>query len=143
MALTKAKLLEIINSGALDGAIFLRQHKVGDLVFSTVNTNPGAIYGGTWIAWGSGRVPVGADAAQTEFNTVEKTGGSKLLQSHSHYLFSSAGTNINVPAWTAKDNGTIGGSDTLGNVSFTMSAGTGNGQNLQPYITCYMWKRTA
>lgn len=48
---------------------------------------------GTWVAWGAGRVPVGVDTAQTEFNTVEKTGGEKThtlatneMPRHNHML---------------------------------------------------------
>jgi len=37
-----------------------------------------AAFGGTWVAWGSGRVPVGVDTTQTEFDTVEETGGTKF-----------------------------------------------------------------
>ncbi len=33
--------------------------------------------GGTWVAWGSGRVPVGVNGSDSSFNTVEKTGGEK------------------------------------------------------------------
>lgn len=38
-----------------------------------------ALLGGTWEAWGSGRVPVGVDSQQTEFATAGKTGGSKTV----------------------------------------------------------------
>lgn len=38
-----------------------------------------ALLGGTWEAWGSGRVPVGVDSQQTEFATSGKTGGSKSV----------------------------------------------------------------
>ena len=33
------------------GAIFLASHPVGSLFETTVSTNPGALYGGTWAAW--------------------------------------------------------------------------------------------
>jgi len=36
-----------------------------------------ARFGGTWEAWGSGRVPVGVNTSDTSFDTVEETGGSK------------------------------------------------------------------
>lgn len=57
--------------------IFNLVYPVGSIYMSTVNTNPGTLFGGTWIAWGSGRVPVGVDANDTAFDTVEETGGSK------------------------------------------------------------------
>ena len=69
-------------------------HPVGTIKMTTVNTNPGTYLPGTWVAWGSGRVPVGVDTSQTEFNTVEKTGGEKTHQltvdempSHNHSIF--------------------------------------------------------
>ena len=39
------------------------------------NTNPSTYLGGTWVAWGAGKVPVGVDTTDTDFATVEKTGG--------------------------------------------------------------------
>jgi microcystin-dependent protein len=99
--------------------------------------------GTTWTTWGSGRVPVGVDTSQTEFNTVEKTGGAKThtlvvneMPSHSHDMPTGNGGSGSV--WGYENRGCettwTGNTDT-----------TGNGQphnNLQPYITCYMWKRT-
>ena len=67
-------------------------YPVGSIFTSVVATNPGTLLGiGTWTAFGAGRVPVGLDAAQTEFDTVEETGGAKTvalstaeLASHTH-----------------------------------------------------------
>lgn len=104
-------------------------------------------FGGTWVAWGAGRVPVGVDTSQTEFNTVEKTGGEKThtlsvdeMPSHSHSLagmriYQSGGTHAWPPdqyANSAVESGSTG------------NAGSGQAHNnLQPYITCYMYKRVA
>jgi len=45
---------------------------------ATNNTNPATLLGfGTWVAFGAGRVPVGFDAGDTDFDTAEETGGSK------------------------------------------------------------------
>jgi microcystin-dependent protein len=104
-----------------------------------------------WEAWGSGRVPVGVDAAQTEFDTVEKTGGEKThtlsiaeAAVHYHLLYNSAGGASEFPAYSGKDNGTVGGSPTTGYGSQTTPTGGGEAHNnLQPYVTCYIWKRTA
>ena len=55
-------------------------YPVGSIFTSVVATNPGTLLGiGTWTAFGAGRVPVGLDAAQTEFDTVEETGGAKTV----------------------------------------------------------------
>ena len=51
---------------------------------SANNTSPASLFGGTWQSWGSGRVPIGVNTSDSEFSTVEKTGGSKYLQSHTH-----------------------------------------------------------
>lgn len=51
-------------------------YPVGCIYMTTVSTNPNSIFGfGTWVAWGSGRVPVGVNASDSNFSTVEKTGG--------------------------------------------------------------------
>jgi len=119
--------------------IALTIYPVGSIYMSTVNTNPASLFGGTWVAWGNGRVPVGVDTTQTEFNTVEKTGGNKNTQSHVHTF---AYSNINLQAGStayalAQYNGAVAANGA------TSSYGTGDSQNLQPYITCYMWKRIA
>ena len=112
---------------------------------SVNNVNPSTLFGGTWIAFGTGRTLVGVDTSQTEFDTVEKTGGEKThtltideMPSHSH----------DAKGWAAVIDGS-GSYKTLGaeGVSRTYSTdATGGGQShniLQPYITVYMWKRTA
>ncbi len=65
---------------------------VGSIFLSTVSTNPGTSLGcGTWGAFGAGRALVGLDSGQTEFDTVEETGGAKThtlasseMPSHTH-----------------------------------------------------------
>ena len=127
--------------------MFLAAHPVGSLFETTVSTNPGTLYGGTWAAWGGGRTPVGVNTADTSFNTVEKTGGAKThtltvqeIPNHAHDLnaVNEGVDNPNGgyhPGWTFNKQYT----------AQVMSASIGGGQahnNLQPYITCYIWKRT-
>lgn len=121
-------------------------YPVGSIYFSTTQTNPGSIFGGTWVAWGSGRVPVGVDITQTEFNTVNKTGGAKThtltiaeMPAHTHQYRHYFGK-INA------DDGPYGSLPTGVTDPGGPTKSTGGGQahnNLQPYITCYMWRRTA
>lgn len=55
---------------------------VGSVFLAVVATNPATLLGyGTWAAFGAGRMLVGLDAGQTEFDTVEETGGAKT---HGH-----------------------------------------------------------
>lgn len=139
-AITSAK----IASGALLDLVY----PIGSIYMSATLSTPSAVAtalgGGTWVAWGTGRVPVGIDTSDTDFNTVEKTGGSKDLQQHNHGL---PMTDI---AYYVGDNS--GQTDFYGASSsrgcqfgpgYTNDAGTGQSGNLQPYITCYMYKRTA
>ena len=55
-------------------------YPVGSIYMSTNSINPGGILGGTWEAWGAGKVPVGVDAADTDFDAAGKTGGAKTAQ---------------------------------------------------------------
>ena len=66
-------------------------YPVGSIYMSVNATNPSTYFGGTWVAWGAGRVPVGINASDSNFNTVEKTGGAATvtlsasqIPSHTH-----------------------------------------------------------
>lgn len=71
-----------------------KKYPVGHILMSAENVNPKTYLGfGTWEAWGAGRVPVGVDSTQTEFNTSGKTGGAKThslkvaeLPEHTHVI---------------------------------------------------------
>tara|TARA_Y100000401_G_scaffold99177_1_gene87293 strand:- start:1157 stop:1882 length:726 start_codon:yes stop_codon:yes gene_type:complete len=124
-------------------------YPVGSIyINAAVATNPGTLLGfGTWAAFGAGRVMVGIDASQTEFDTLEETGGAKThtltvseLPSHTHN--NPAGIS---PAPNANDVDITGGNGrTIDNNVVTDATGGGSAHNnLQPYIVVYMWKRTA
>jgi microcystin-dependent protein len=65
---------------------------VGSVFISVVSTNPATLLGvGTWAALAPGRVLVGLDAGDADFDTVEETGGAKTvtlteaqIPSHTH-----------------------------------------------------------
>ena len=138
-----------VTPATLTAALLGRVYPVGSIFMSTVNTNPGTYLGGTWVAWGTGRVPVGVDTGQTEFNTVEKTGGAKThtlsiaeMPAHTHPLVGSNGGSANLgPSVTSNSNGDR--ATALPGGLATSTGGGGAHNNLQPYITCYMFKRTA
>ena len=51
---------------------------IGSVFLSVVATNPNTLLGyGTWAAFGAGRMLVGLDAADSDFDTEEETGGTK------------------------------------------------------------------
>lgn len=54
-------------------------YPVGAIYMSVDSTNPGTLFGGTWTSWGAGKVPVGINTSDTDFDTVEKTGGNKTV----------------------------------------------------------------
>lgn len=115
-------------------------YPIGSIYLSVNATNPSKYFGGTWVAWGTGRVPVGVDTTQTEFSTVEKTGGSKYLQAHIHGAALGASNSYTPNGgshWLAEY------ISSASNPSYIKSTGDGDSGNLQPYITCYMWKRVA
>lgn len=152
-------------------------YPVGSIYMSVNATNPSAYFGGTWVAWGAGRVPVGINTADTNFSTVEKTGGastvtltSTQIPSHTHakgtLATASAGAhthnlNLTKTTWAGSSSSRVVVDSTdytamtnkatasAGAHTHTISgstAATGGGgahSNLQPYIVCYMWKRTA
>lgn len=120
-------------------------HPIGSIYMTVDQTNPSTLFGGTWEAWGSGRVPVGVDVTQTEFNSVEKIGGSMDMQNHFHNGLFVDGTPLKFAGGGNQSAGNAFQGIQLNgpNMIYTASTGTGNSGNLQPYITCYMWKRTA
>lgn len=129
-------------------------HPVGSIYMSATLSTAAqveAAIGGTWVAWGAGRVPVGVDTADTDFDTAEETGGEKThalttqeMPPHSHRTKSvDTGTGSQ-----GKANGTYYQGGWWGNYDDTTTTGGSSGSvvahnNLQPYITCYMYKRTA
>ena len=120
-------------------------YPVGSVYINASNpTNAGTLLGfGTWEAFGAGRVPVGLNASDTDFDTAEETGGSKT-----HTL-----TTAEIPAHTHNSNFISTGSGSPGvstagayaaTTSVTSSTGGGGAHTIvQPYIIVYMWKRTA
>jgi len=131
---------------AIPGVDLSSVYPVGSVyINASVSTSPATLLGfGTWEAFGAGRVMVGLDAGQTEFDTLGETGGAKThtltqseLPSHNHSTAYSGTFKAGLDA----DGGTFvtqAGSGTTG------STGSGSAHNnLQPYIVVYMWKRTA
>lgn len=102
------------------------------------NFNPNNFYlNGVWERYGNGRVIVGVDENQTEFNTTSKTGGSKKLQDHWHPIPYDSGTTQSV----SKDKFLLNGYNNKWDANVgTLGSGEGNSGNLQPFITAYRWK---
>ena len=104
-----------------------------------------AIGGTTWTAFGAGKVLVGVDASDTDFDTVEETGGAKThtlsiaeMPAHTHSYDKQV---TSTDALSIHDISRVTGGNT-GATTGSTGGGTAH-NNLQPYITVYMWKRTA
>jgi len=122
---------------------------------ASVSTNPATLLGfGTWTAFGAGRVMVGFDSGNALFDTAEETGGSAnaVLVSHTH---TDTGHTHTVPVVNSASSGSdaIGTTATGANSTRTTNTNSSLGlstegvsatnANYQPYITVYIWKRTA
>lgn len=149
-----------ITSDNIDYATLVNKiYPVGSIYMSATLSTAAqvkAIFGGTWVAWGSGRVPVGVNTSDTNFSTVEKTGGEKTHTLTKAELPKIEGTLPHTAYGETKVSGVFSfasgsvsnyegaNSDTMNNKIYKMSFGSGTAHNnLQPYITCYMYKRTA
>jgi hypothetical protein len=129
--------------------------------------NPGTLLGfGTWTAFGAGRVMVGFNSSNALFDTAEETGGSAdaITVSHTHtatvtdpghfhsngaiHPYNGTGSRVEQnQAGGAEDftslNVSTGSKTTDISVSNSTVGSSGTNANYQPYITVYMWKRTA
>lgn len=151
-------------------------YPVGSIYISVTDDTVAKVearFGGTWEVFAQGRTLVGV-STETEFNTVEKTGGEKThtlgireIPAHRHTvrLWINAGTLGN--AKTTNNYGAGTTDTTIGQklnsigtwqgstfqvaqsgwgdqAGITDVAGdNGSHNNLQPYITTYMYKRIA
>ena len=130
-------------------------YPVGSIYITTNNQNPGEYLGGKWESFGEGRTIVGAGTGTDENNVqkvfeVEQIGGEyqhtltvNEMPKHTHinYGFYAA----TPAAGTTSGVAVSGGTGTV-NYRAANDAQTGGSQahnNVQPYITTYMWKRVS
>ena len=156
----KTSILDLTNKENSNN-IFLKTYPVGSIYISTSSTNPSAIYGGTWERYGRGKTLVGLNESETEFSEVNKTGGEKThtltineMPSHNHQIGSGDGSNGLIIGSAPESNILVGVNnyyikyDGVGNGPSTYLntynvGGSSAHNNLQPYITVYMWKRVS
>ena len=113
---------------------------IGSTYVTQTNTNPSTILGfGTWERL-KGKVAVGLDENDADFNQINKTGGSKYIQEHYHKDAISVNGHENLE--TVGYNGPQNASQYYVRTSGVQGAKTGNSGNLQPYqVVGYMWIR--
>jgi len=66
------------------GISLLDVYPIGAIYISVDDTTPDTLFGGTWSAIGAGRVLVGIDAGDVDFDTVEEPGGAKTSTPDAH-----------------------------------------------------------
>ena len=148
-------------------------YPVGSIYLGTLSTNPNTLFGfGTWVAFGSGRMLISQDAtypAGTTGGSATTTLITANLPSHSHsatttitdpgHNHSTTWNNINdfnqgsnSPGAEASPDDTQGtfsitsNNNTTGISASTSIGNTGSGTaatTISPYISVYMWNRTA
>lgn len=118
-------------------------------IYETMDSSfdPNKKWGGTWERI-KGRVLIGVDENDSDFNTAEKTGGEKThtlvvseLPQHTHANYAKR-TNITINN-SGNTHVTCHRSNSGATVGNNIGS-TGEGvahNNLQPYITCFIWKR--
>lgn len=141
---------------------------VGSVFIAVVSTNPATLLGyGTWAAFGAGRVLVGRDAGDTDFDTAEETGGAKThtlttaeIPAHSHGVTdpghrhqilrersATTGNQNTKIARTADTTSTIDTTvyteNSVTGISIQNAGDGGAHNNMPPYIVVYMWKRVS
>lgn len=137
-----------------------RIQPVGSLYYSTNNTSPASLFGGSWERYAQGRVMVSASDTDTDF-TVGKAGGEKTAPvdlTEMYALWANRGTDFIADVETMPNNtvwkATVK-SQTVNHYATTDVSNTGvkvilpEGNNrrrvsaIQPYIAVYVWRRTA
>lgn len=122
------------------------QHPIGSLYFNIYNTNPHDLFGGTWERIAKGRVLVGVDEDDEDFNESQKIGGEKEhtltideMPKHNHNIgaymgeWMSSGAQIQ---W-------VGSGQGYRAIDNPVQGNNQSHNNLQPYFTCYIWVRVS
>ena len=118
-----------------------------------------AIGGTTWVAFAAGKMLIGIDSGDTDFDTAEETGGAKThtlteAEMPSHRHIEGIPRDNNAGADNQSLTGTVNNDEAVmyehytgytgGTGATTTSPGTTSAHNnMPPYIAVYMWKRTA
>lgn len=118
---------------------------VGFIYMSVNDTDPSTYFGGTWQRIAKGKTLVGVDENDTDFASSQLTGGEKThtltvneIPAHTHtYNKSDINNYVKIEASSAYGR-------SAGYNSNTGSTGGGQAHNnMQPYVTCYMWVRVS
>jgi microcystin-dependent protein len=117
-------------------AVMSRQYPVGEMLITRRSANPNTWLGfGTWAAYGEGKTLVGLNAAEAEFDSLDKTGGAKThtlaageIPSHTHSFSANATTSAAGAHSHTQNGGTVNpsGVTLFGGVAGAGGANLGN-----------------
>lgn len=130
-------------------------YPIGSIIIQEESIDRSDFLGFVWERTLVGKVAVGIDSTDSDFNEVGKSGGSKEFQAHSHKVLQknrseneyqvvgsyspSGGSYLGILA----TNGAATYDDAINYQIYTTTEGTGNAGNLQPYQVVAYWKRVA
>ena len=131
----------------------LKIYPVGSIYVSINDTNPSELFGGTWEAYSQGRTLIGAGTGTDTNNTqktfsVTETGGeyshtltTNEIPSHKevmNYVYNNTAYSSQIVQVQYGS-----GDDTFStNATSGTTGGNQSHNNIQPYVTVYMWLRT-
>lgn len=116
---------------------------IGQIIIKGDDADYSNWLGFTWERTAVGKVLVGYDSKDTDFNTIGKTGGEKK---HKLTIEEMPSHNHNIPKYNWEVTTGTGATGHYNNVETQETSSTGGGQshnNLQPYQVVAYWKRTA
>lgn len=108
-------------------------YPIGSIYQSTEPTNPSTFMGGVWERFGNGRVLVGVDETDANFNAANKIGGDLTVR----------GINISPKGYGLVGSKSFEGRALIGRLNTSGDEMPLNPSSLQPYITIYRWRRIA
>lgn len=134
-----------ITEASLAQSVFEKMYPIGTIYENgSDNTNPSVLLGlGVWEYFGDGRVLVGFDSTDTDFDAVGDEGGQKDVMAHTHDVRgASNGDFIGLVGGGQGGWGIAAGQNN--NIYHSTAASTGSGtNNMNPYKVVYRWIRTA
>jgi len=134
-------------AGTVTGTL-ISAYPVGSIYMNASSSaNPASLLGfGTWSAFGTGRMLIGIDSSDSDFNTVEETGGSKthtIAQTNLPDITLQTTESVKIEE-SPSNKGSSSGSGAAYNKADVPLGGDGTAINhMPPFIAVYMWKRTA
>lgn len=128
-----------------------------DSIYMSMNSeNPSNHFGGTWQRIAEGRTLIGVNLNDSDFNTPNKTGGEKthkLIEEEIPEMSALVSIDGTLATWGGTQTDCEQRVNLIGDFGknwngvrllyATISGGDKPHNNMSPYLTCYIWQRTA